>query len=437
MEYFIDPQKKYVIPDDLSIVRFENKLLVISPNTANWMVFPSELHIDILKAFQQEKSIEETLSHYIGDEDAVQEVVTQLEAKRFCTKHVISATEGIRTLHLYLTNKCNLTCPHCYMFAGKAMDNELSTQEIFKLIEDYASIGGNQITLSGGEPCMHKDINDIIKFAYDHNLKVRILSNGTLMTDKWIEDYSKYIDSIQISVDGFSEETNSEIRGRGNFEKSLHAIDQFVLHGVNTSVAVTPSFNLLKNNINQYANFAISLKSKYTGKTNFLVKFSEGLLEGRDVCPSKSLNDEYYNLMMLLNKKLHGDHYELLSFIRAYSNDVIMDNCMFGVFSVTSNGDVYFCARITGLQACGNIKTTPFDEIVQLSKEAEKATCIDNLKPCKECNLKYICGGGCRIDEWPSLVNRTSFADINYDTIEPRSCNQNYKNKFYKLMIDK
>lgn len=85
MEYFIDPQKKYVIPDDLSIVRFENKLLVISPNTANWMVFPSELHIDILKAFQQEKSIEETLSHYIGDEDAVQEVVTQLEAKRFCT----------------------------------------------------------------------------------------------------------------------------------------------------------------------------------------------------------------------------------------------------------------------------------------------------------------------------------------------------------------
>lgn len=103
--------------------------------------------------------------------------------------------------------------------------------------------------------------------------------------------------------------------------------------------------------------------------------------------------------MMLLNKKLHGDHYELLSFIRAYSNDVIMDNCMFGVFSVTSNGDVYFCARITGLQACGNIKTTPFDEIVQLSKEAEKATCIDNLKPCKECNLKYICGGGCRIDE--------------------------------------
>lgn len=127
------------------------------------------------------------------------------------------------------------------MFAGKAMDNELSTQEIFKLIEDYASIGGNQITLSGGEPCMHKDINDIIKFAYDHNLKVRILSNGTLMTDKWIEDYSKYIDSIQISVDGFSEETNSAIRGRGNFEKSLHAIDQFVLHGVNTSVAVTPS----------------------------------------------------------------------------------------------------------------------------------------------------------------------------------------------------
>ena len=85
-----------------------------------WSFLPTRLiGWSFLKAFQQEKSIEETLSHYIGDEDAVQEVVTQLEAKRFCTKHVISATEGIRTLHLYLTNKCNLTCPHCYMFAGR------------------------------------------------------------------------------------------------------------------------------------------------------------------------------------------------------------------------------------------------------------------------------------------------------------------------------
>ena len=36
------------------------------------------------------------------------------------------------SLHLYLTNACNLRCPHCYMNAGKTGDNELTYEEIYK-----------------------------------------------------------------------------------------------------------------------------------------------------------------------------------------------------------------------------------------------------------------------------------------------------------------
>ena len=73
--------------------------------------------------------------------------------------------------------------------------------------------------------------------------------------------------------------------------------------------------------------------------------------------------------------------------------------------------------------------------IYEKSKIAEEATLITNLKPCKDCELRFICGGGCRIEEFPELVKRTSFDGLDIDRISSRHCSQNLKSKFYDLMI--
>ncbi len=75
----------------------------------------------------------------------------------FVIKKIRSATEDFKHLHLYLTNSCNLRCPHCYMFSGSANFNELTTIEILKLLSDFKEVGGRNVSFSGGEPTMRSD----------------------------------------------------------------------------------------------------------------------------------------------------------------------------------------------------------------------------------------------------------------------------------------
>ena len=81
-------------------------------------------------------------------------------------------------MHLYLTNACNLRCPHCYMSAGTVLEDELSKEEVELLLMEFASHGGNRLVLSGGEVCMRKDLIEIVKCAKKHNLNTSILTNG-------------------------------------------------------------------------------------------------------------------------------------------------------------------------------------------------------------------------------------------------------------------
>ena len=141
--YYIDPNKVYSYPEEVSVVRHAGKILVIAPLTANWIVLNDESQ---LNAFYElgEKSISKVLNSRVYNVEDVREVVTQLEARRFCTKTVVSAPDQFRTMHVYLTNKCNLRCPHCYMFSGKANDNELATGEVQKLCEEYKKQRSNR-----------------------------------------------------------------------------------------------------------------------------------------------------------------------------------------------------------------------------------------------------------------------------------------------------
>lgn len=434
-EYNINLDKRYRMPEEIQVINYNDKILVIAPQFANWIVLESPSQLSVFNYFKQGHSIQETISNINFNIESINYVVTQLEAKKFCNKEVHSSTDDERSMHLYLTNKCNLACPHCYMFSGKPNANELTTEEILKLIAEYREIvKGTRITLSGGEPTSHVDFDLIVKTAAEIGLEVKILTNGTQMNPERIDKLSKYIQSVQISIDGFSEETNSPIRGRGSFSKALEAVDSFVKHGIETSIAVTPPFEILQNHIEDYISFAKNLAAKYTGKP-LLIKFAEGLSSGREINPTKEFNEEYANLIKRIQKQIYDDDYDLITFVETMSNDVIMDNCMFGVFSIASNGDVYFCPDIGELSPIANIRTSSIKDIFKKSLIAEKATLISKLKPCNECELRYICGGGCRTKEFPELVNRTSFENINYDSIPIRSCNSKIKERFYNLMI--
>lgn len=432
----IPKRHQFKLPLDAVEVFFEEHYLIISPSTANWIVLENDRQREFFLLLKR-LNIENALMHFQGDYEDAKKVVTQIVAKGFEDKEVESCVANdTKQLHLYITNGCNMKCPHCYMFSGQKNEDELTLEQIEYIIREYAHRGGKSITLSGGEVTTRKDFAQIVSFAHKNKLRVRILTNGVLWNEALVKEIESKIDSIQVSIDGYSEESNSIIRGKGSFIKALQTIDMFVKRKVSTELAVTiPYSSIGREESEQYIDFCNRMIAKYP-KELFKIKIAEQLLDGREVHLNSTQDEKYSKFITSIRSRLLGHNSELSSFVEAFKGSRIMDNCMYGVFAIDSKGDVFFCARVSSLKSIGNIKDLSFDEIFAMSKTAQELSKIDNFKPCSDCSLKYICGGGCRIDYFPEFAKITDIYSVNFDEISERQCSQKLKERFYKLMIE-
>lgn len=81
------------------------------------------------------------------------------------------------------TNRCNLTCKHCYQDASPdACADELTTDEARTLIDQIARAGFKVMIFSGGEPLMRPDIYELVSHAAGRGLRPVFGTNGTLIT---------------------------------------------------------------------------------------------------------------------------------------------------------------------------------------------------------------------------------------------------------------
>jgi len=129
------------------------------------------------------------------------------------------------TLWINVTGKCNLRCKHCFRDSGNVWKSELTTQEIFSVIDQFASMGGKDLIISGGEPFLRDDIFEILEFAKKKVPLVQIITNGTCITKEMANRLKKLEPLyLQISIDGASDEVNDFIRGAGSFQRAVQGL---------------------------------------------------------------------------------------------------------------------------------------------------------------------------------------------------------------------
>ena len=81
-----------------------------------------------------------------------------------------------------LIRRCNLTCKHCYAFsADHEYAGELSTGEVFGVMDDLKAFHVPVLILSGGEPLMRKDLFEIAERAKSMRFYTGLSTNGTLI----------------------------------------------------------------------------------------------------------------------------------------------------------------------------------------------------------------------------------------------------------------
>lgn len=145
-----------------------------------------------------------------------------------------------------VTRACPLKCPHCYVYttpeSGNRLDDELTTEEIKSLIDQFQALGCGNLFITGGEPFIRKDIVEIYRYTAERGMQLSTSTSGTTFTEKTAEAL-KGINwaMFQVSLDG-PEEVNDRIRGKGVFQKACRTIELMVKHeGNNRTIGVSLS----------------------------------------------------------------------------------------------------------------------------------------------------------------------------------------------------
>lgn len=138
-----------------------------------------------------------------------------------------------------LTNRCNLSCLHCYSKATLESKDALATDEIFKTMSDMVQSGIKFIIFSGGEPLTRHDIFDIAARARELGIITYLSTNGLYVHKSNVEKIVAAFDYIGVSIDGY-EETHDLFRGlKGSFKLSMDAIKLLVAHSDRVGIRFT------------------------------------------------------------------------------------------------------------------------------------------------------------------------------------------------------
>ena len=338
-------------------------------------------------------------------------VSEQLAAQHFLNgkrTERLSRSPTLNSVFFHLTGRCNLSCPHCYLScADNNTKKDLPASLVLRVIDELADNGGQEVTLSGGEPLLHPEIKRIIKYAAA-KVKIQLLTNGTLIDREWAAFLADMNIFIQISIDGSGKEIHDLIRGKGSFEKSLNALEYLQEAGLGERINF--STTIMNQNLYDLSGI-ISLAERHNVP---LVRFLPLRREGRakkqwnSIGSTISIRDHErfcrYTSDLQANQKSFieiscGLSGFLLKMPEQFSSDDIW--CPVGRQVVIDiNGDVYPCTLIMHDEfKLGNVFHEGPLKMIQSDKMKMVCQALSDrrvkIKKCAVCTWRNLCQAGC------------------------------------------
>lgn len=138
-------------------------------------------------------------------------------------------------VYFELTERCNLSCKHCFVGSSPLSKNGMSTSTIFSLLEDMKDAGVINIRFTGGEPTARDDWFDILNYAKSLGLVVSLSSNGVYKdVDKTVSQVASLgLEQVTFSIDGL-EANHDHLRGHGSFKSLISTLEKLKETDVNS-----------------------------------------------------------------------------------------------------------------------------------------------------------------------------------------------------------
>lgn len=302
---------------------------------------------------------------------------------------VDESSDGLRRLTIEIISACNFKCPHCYADAGKQNTN-LSLDIIEVIANQMERHGINQIHITGGEPFLHPDILQIIEMFSNRGFSILITTNGSMIDDAMIENLkNKKNLKLQISLYGTTSKSYATFSAKPNDIDKIFKTIQYLKQIEGMEVVL--NYPLMCQNIKDLDNFKTFC-------------FSHGFdFTISDIYP---VGRAFKNISSITVKGLPNWKDKVIDTSKKKSVELNLSNkpCETNRLTILSNGNVTPCPLLRqDFFILGNIY---FDSLSNLWDSYRKSQIynltIDNIEICKDCEYKYLCGGGC-----PSVAYNT------------------------------
>lgn len=156
----------------------------------------------------------------------------------------------VPSVNFHLLEPCNMDCGFCFLPKGRFLQPE----HCISIIDQLAESGFKKINFAGGEPTLLSWLPDLIARAKGHGMTTSIVTNGSRITDQWLDDLNGSLDWIGLSIDTVDPEKSIRI-GRAvagipiTEEKYLDIIGEIKRHGIRLKI------NTVVNSVNWEEDF--------------------------------------------------------------------------------------------------------------------------------------------------------------------------------------
>lgn len=165
------------------------------------------------------------------------------------TEHM--KTPPLRSIYFYASGDCNLKCRHCWIEPTYSENSMKITpwKSLKPIFEEAIELGLRYVKLTGGEPCLHPEIDTIIHELGSKNLFLGMETNATLLTNETVRLIKETNTKVAVSLDGPDRESHEWLRGvDGAWDLAMNGMQLLKKYGIPFQIICS----LHKGNINKF-----------------------------------------------------------------------------------------------------------------------------------------------------------------------------------------
>jgi len=326
------------------------------------------------------------------------------------------------SIRLEITSNCNLNCEYCHNLEYSNRKDDMTTEEIIRLISDIATqYDINKILLTGGEPLVKKGLSKIIKHITSLGIKADLVTNGTLLTEDRIRELEEAgLKRIRISIDELGD--TSKLRSNENPNSlwdtakkvAKDSSIEVCIHTVCSPSNVENLFDVYQKVLEvgaaRWRVFDLGYQGGTTNereKFDFTSYYSNLISSTKKILEHYLANDlkdvldiEINNIFRTLLLNARYDESKPIDIEEMMKRRVLLSPCDYVAdhqLSIRSNGQATLCQYFHN--TIFDFKKYDFntEETVKNQKEVvENELLMEDLEYCKKCKYCLVCNSGCR-----------------------------------------